>query len=210
MIHSKTKSSQTDKKEESKVADINEKSNSTNEYISTTMNQINETNDNLNLNLITGETFGKLSSYLVEDNDNDKVVNISKLDESLNYKITNREENYNNNIVKQSDSNFGLMINTIINNEKEQNSNPIINVSCLDSQTNEINNNDNIKAINNDINSNMNITEQNTNNNEINRKDEVFKFTKRKKINFKKSKILIFLSIFLLFVLFFIFIIFIV
>ena len=210
MIHSKTKSSQIDKKEESKVADINEKSNSTNEYISTTMNQINETNDNLNLNLITGETFGKLSSYLVEDNDNDKVVNISKLDESLNYKITNREENYNNNIVKQSDSNFGLMINTIINNEKEQNSNPIINVSCLDSQTNEINNNDNIKAINNDINSNMNITEQNTNNNEINRKDEVFKFTKRKKINFKKSKILIFLSIFLLFVLFFIFIIFIV
>ena len=151
MIHSKTKSSQIDKKEESKVADINEKSNSTNEYISTTMNQINETNDNLNLNLITGETFGKLSSYLVEDNDNDKVVNISKLDESLNYKITNREENYNNNIVKQSDSNFGLMINTIINNEKEQNSNPIINVSCLDSQTNEINNNDNIKAINNTI-----------------------------------------------------------
>ena len=208
MIHSKTKSSQVNKKEESKVADINEKSNTTNEYISTTVNQINETNDNLSLNLVTGETLGKLSSYLIEDDDNDKVVNISKLDESINYRNTNREENYNNNIVKQSDSGYGLIIKNIINNEKEQNSNPIINVSCLETQTNEINNNDNIKAMNNDVNSNMNIVEQNINNNKINRKDEVFKFKKRKKINLKKSQIII--SILLLFVLFIIFIIFIV
>ena len=203
MIHSKVKSSQIDKKEESKGANINEKINSTIEYISTTVNQINETNGNLSLSLNTGETMGKLSSYLIEDDNNDKIVNISKLDESLNYKNTNREEN--NNEHKQSVSDYGLIIKDIMNNEKEQNSNPIINVSYLETQTNEINN---IKTINNNVN-NINVLDPKTNNNQIkDRKDEVFKFKKKNNIHLKKSKILIFVSIFLLFILFITFIIF--
>ena len=45
---------------------------------------------------------------------------------------------YKNKMPKKLDEINDIPDASIINNEKEQNSNPIINVSCLDSQTNEI------------------------------------------------------------------------
>jgi hypothetical protein len=81
MIHFKSKSSKI--KEESNKED--EQTNSNNEYVSTTVNQIDSTKDNLSLNLMTEENIGKISSLFSDPDYNDKVINISRLDESLCY-----------------------------------------------------------------------------------------------------------------------------
>ena len=204
MFHSKSKSNKIQTKEELKNnIDEKGKNNSTNEYISTTANQISSTNDDFGLNLSNDDNIGKLSSLFYEQDNNDKIVNISKLDESLNYNIKNSNRDEHNQKYQYSNSNFEL--NTNIN---EQDSNPVINVSCLESQSKEqeSNNKEDLYNINNSINasSNMNIVEKNQNN-IIEKKDEIFMIKRRKKIDKKNMIILILVFVLIIFSLIIIF-----
>lgn len=204
MFHSKSKSNKIQTKEELKNnIDEKGKNNSTNEYISTTANQISSTNDDFGLNLSNDDNIGKLSSLFYEQDNNDKIVNISKLDESLNYNIKNSNRDEHNQKYQYSNSNFELNINI-----NEQDSNPVINVSCLESQSKEqeSNNKDDLYNINNSINasSNMNIVEKNQNN-IIEKKDEIFMTKRRKKIDKKNMIILILVFVLIIFSLIIIF-----
>ena len=204
MFHSKSKSNKIQTKEELKNnIDEKGKNNSTNEYISTTANQISSTNDDFGLNLSNDDNIGKLSSLFYEQDNNDKIVNISKLDESLNYNIKNSNRDEHNQKYQYSNSNFELNINI-----NEQDSNPVINVSCLESQSKEqeSNNKDDLYNINNSINasSNMNIVEKNQNN-IIEKKDEIFMTKRRKKIDKKNIIILILVFVLIIFSLIIIF-----
>ena len=204
MFHSKSKSNKIQTKEELKNnIDEKGKNNSTNEYISTTANQISSTNDDFGLNLSNDDNIGKLSSLFYEQDNNDKIVNISKLDESLNYNIKNSNRDEHNQKYQYSNSNFEL--NTNIN---EQDSNPVINVSCLESQSKEqeSNNKEDLYNINNSFNasSNMNIVEKNQNN-IIEKKDEIFMIKRRKKIDKKNMIILILVFVLIIFSLIIIF-----
>lgn len=155
------------------------------------------------MNLSNDDNIGKLSSLFYEQDNNDKIVNISKLDESLNYNIKNSNRDEHNQKYQYSNSNFEL--NTNIN---EQDSNPVINVSCLESQSKEqeSNNKEDLYNINNSINasSNMNIVEKNQNN-IIEKKDEIFMIKRRKKIDKKNMIILILVFVLIIFSLIIIF-----
>ena len=207
MLHSKSKSNQINPKDDSiNKSNDNEKPNSTKEYTSTTANQINATNDNFDLNLSNDDNIGKLSTLFYDQDNTDKVVNISKLDESLNFsgKNSNRDEYIQKN--QKSSSNYKLNTNNII--VDDENSDTYINIQYINSQIKkqEGNNGENLDKINNNINNNMNITEQNKNK-IINTKDEIFLIKKRTKI---KIRILIILVVILLIIIFSLIIIFII
>ena len=178
MIHLKSNSTQIKghfKKEDEKV-------NSDNDYISTTVNQINSTNDNLSFN----ENSGKILSLLSEQGNDDKVINISRLDESLSFnnKDTKREKNEKD----ITQSNCELIIKNLNNNEENNDPNPVINISCLETKNNEDKTDNKIN-----ININNNIVEEKEidKNKILIKKDEVFLVKKRNKICTKKRIILI-------------------
>ena len=182
MIHFKSKSTKI--KEDTNNEE--EKVNSDNDYVSTTVNQINSTKDNLSLNTLTDENYGKISSLLFEQDNNDKIVNISKLDESLCYNDKNTKRENNEQDIQQS--NYEFIIKNITNNEENNNSNPVINISCLETQNNENKSDNNINSNNN----NQTIKENNIEKNKISyKKDEVFLVKKKNKICSKKRIILI-------------------
>ena len=137
MIHLKSNSTQIKRhlnKEDEKV-------NSDNDYISTTVNQINSTNDNLSFN----ENSGKILSLLSEQGNDDKVINISRLDESLSFnnKDTKREKNEKD----ITQSNCELIIKNLNNNEENNDPNPVINISCLETKNNEDKTDNNINIL---------------------------------------------------------------
>ena len=178
MIHLKSNSTQIKRhlnKEDEKV-------NSDNDYISTTVNQINSTNDNLSFN----ENSGKILSLLSEQGNDDKVINISRLDESLSFnnKDTKREKNEKD----ITQSNCELIIKNLNNNEENNDPNPVINISCLETKNNEDKTDNKIN-----ININNNIVEEKEidKNKILIKKDEVFLIKKRNKICTKKRIILI-------------------
>lgn len=178
MIHLKSNSTQIKRhlnKEDEKV-------NSDNDYISTTVNQINSTNDNLSFN----ENSGKILSLLSEQGNDDKVINISRLDESLSFnnKDTKREKNEKD----ITQSNCELIIKNLNNNEENNDPNPVINISCLETKNNEDKTDNKIN-----ININNNIVEEKEidKNKILIKKDEVFLVKKRNKICTKKRIILI-------------------
>ena len=178
MIHLKSNSTQIKRhlnKEDEKV-------NSDNDYISTTVNQINSTNDNLSFN----ENSGKILSLLSEQGNDDKVINISRLDESLSFnnKDTKREKNEKD----ITQSNCELIIKNLNNNEENNDPNPVINISCLETKNNEDKTDNKIN-----ININNNIVEEKEidKNKILIKKDEVFQVKKRNKICTKKRIILI-------------------
>ena len=178
MIHLKSNSTQIKRhlnKEDEKV-------NSDNDYISTTVNQINSTNDNLSFN----ENSGKILSLLSEQGNDDKVINISRLDESLSFnnKDTKREKNEKD----ITQSNCELIIKNSNNNEENNDPNPVINISCLETKNNEGKTDNKIN-----ININNNIVEEKEidKNKILIKKDEVFLVKKRNKICTKKRIILI-------------------
>ena len=178
MIHLKSNSTQIKRhlnKEDEKV-------NSDNDYISTTVNQINSTNDNLSFN----ENSGKILSLLSEQGNDDKVINISRLDESLSFnnKDTKREKNEKD----ITPSNCELIIKNLNNNEENNDPNPVINISCLETKNNEDKTDNKIN-----ININNNIVEEKEidKNKILIKKDEVFLVKKRNKICTKKRIILI-------------------
>ena len=193
MIHFKSKSTKI--KEDTNNEE--EKVNSDNDYVSTTVNQINSTKDNLSLNTLTDENYGKISSLLFEQDNNDKIVNISKLDESLCYNDKNTKRENNEQDIQQS--NYEFIIKNITNNEENNNSNPVINISCLETQNNENKSDNNINSNNN----NQTIKENNIENYKISyKKDEVFLVKKKNKICYKKRIILILIIFCMIFSLF--------
>ena len=193
MIHFKSKSTKI--KEDTNNEE--EKVNSDNDYVSTTVNQINSTKDNLSLNTLTDENYGKISSLLFEQDNNDKIVNISKLDESLCYNDKNTKRENNEQDIQQS--NYEFIIKNITNNEENNNSNPVINISCLETQNNENKSDNNINSNNN----NQTIKENNIENYKISyKKDEVFLVKKKNKICSKKRIILILIIFCMIFSLF--------
>ena len=207
MLHSKSKSNQIQQKEDSiKNKEEKENPNSINEYISTTANQINSTNDNFDINLSNEDNIGKLSSLFNDQDNDDKIVNISKLEESLCYNIknSNRDKYVQQN--QQSNSNIKLSSKNI--KDDDPNSDIIINISNLDYEINEqeINNGENLDKINSNINSNMNIIKNNTNK-IIEKKDEIFLIKKRSKNIIKKLIILIVILLFFIFSLIIIFLV---
>ena len=207
MLHSKSKSNQIQQKEDSiKNKEEKENPNSINEYISTTANQINSTNDNFDINLSNEDNIGKLSSLFNDQDNDDKIVNISKLEESLCYNIknSNRDKYVQQN--QQSNSNIKLSTKNI--KDDDPNSDIVINISNLDYEINEqeINNGENLDKINININSDMNIIKNNTNK-IIEKKDEIFLFKKRSKNIIKKLIILIVILLFFIFSLIIIFLV---
>ena len=185
MIHLKSNSTQIKRhlnKEDEKV-------NSDNDYISTTVNQINSTNDNLSFN----ENSGKILSLLSEQGNDDKVINISRLDESLSFnnKDTKREKNEKD----ITQSNCELIIKNLNNNEENNDPNPVINISCLETKNNEDKTDNKIN-----ININNNIVEEKEidKNKILIKKDEVFLVIKRNKI-WTKKRIILIMIIFCLF-----------
>ena len=207
MLHSKSKSNQIQQKEDSiKNKEEKENPNSINEYISTTANQINSTNDNFGINLSNDDNIGKLSSLFNDQDNDDKIVNISKLEESLccNIKNSNRDKYVQQN--QQSNSNIKLSTKNI--KDDDPNSDIVINISNLDYEINEqeINNGENLDKINSNINSDMNIIKNNTNK-IIEKKDEIFLIKKRSKNIIKKLIILIVILIFFIFSLIIIFLV---
>ena len=207
MLHSKSKSNQIQQKEDSiKNKEEKENPNSINEYISTTANQINSTNDNFDINLSNEDNIGKLSSLFNDQDNEDKIVNISKLEESLcnNIKNSNRDKYAQQN--QQSNSNIKLSTKNI--KDDDPNSDIVINISNLDYEINEqeINNGENLDKINSNINSDMNIIKNNTNK-IIEKKDEIFLIKKRSKNIIKKLIILIVILLFFIFSLIIIFLV---
>ena len=207
MLHSKSKSNQIQQKEDSiKNKEEKDNPNSINEYISTTANQINSTNDNFDINLSNEDNIGKLSSLFNDQDNEDKIVNISKLEESLcnNIKNSNRDKYAQQN--QQSNSNIKLSTKNI--KDDDPNSDIVINISNLDYEINEkeINNGENLDKINSNINSNMNIIKNNTNK-IIEKKDEIFLIKKRSKNIIKKLIILIVILLFFIFSLIIIFLV---
>ena len=205
MLHSKSKSNQIQQKEDSiKNKEEKENPNSINEYISTTANQINSTNDNFDINLSNEDNIGKLSSLFNDQDNDDKIVNISKLEESLCYNIknSNRDKYVQQN--QQSNSNIKLSSKNI--KDDDPNSDIVINISNLDYEINEqeINNGENLDKINSNINSDMNIIKNNANK-IIEKKDEIFLIKKRSKNIIKKLIILIVILLFFIFSLIIIF-----
>ena len=207
MLHSKSKSNQIQQKEDSiKNKEEKDNPNSINEYISTTANQINSTNDNFDINLSNEDNIGKLSSLFNDQDNDDKIVNISKLEESLCYNIKNSNRDKYDQQNQQSNSNIKLSSKNI--KDDDPNSDIIINISNLDYEINEqeINNGENLDKINSNINSNMNIIKNNTNK-IIEKKDEIFLFKKRSKNIIKKLIILIVILLFFIFSLIIIFLV---
>ena len=207
MLHSKSKSNQIQQKEDSiKNKEEKDNPNSINEYISTTANQINSTNDNFDINLSNEDNIGKLSSLFNGQDNEDKIVNISKLEESLCYNIKNSNRDKYDQQNQQSNSNIKLSTKNI--KDDDPNSDIIINISNLDYEINEqeINNGENLDKINSNINSNMNIIKNNTNK-IIEKKDEIFLIKKRSKNIIKKLIILIVILLFFIFSLIIIFLV---
>ena len=207
MLHSKSKSNQIQQKEDSiKNKEEKDNPNSINEYISTTANQINSTNDNFDINLSNEDNIGKLSSLFNDQDNDDKIVNISKLEESLCYNIKNSNRDKYDQQNQQSNSNIKLSSKNI--KDDDPNSDIIINISNLDYEINEqeINNGENLDKINSNINSDMNIIKNNTNK-IIEKKDEIFLIKKRSKNIIKKLIILIVILLFFIFSLIIIFLV---
>ena len=207
MLHSKSKSNQIEQKEDSiKNKEEKENPNSINEYISTTANQINSTNDNFDINLSNEDNIGKLSSLFNDQDNDDKIVNVSKLEESLCYNIKNSNRDKYDQQNQQSNSNIKLSTKNI--KDDDPNSDIVINISNLDYEINEqeINNGENLDKINSNINSNMNIIKNNTNK-LIEKKDEIFLIKKRSKNIIKKLIILIVILLFFIFSLIIIFLV---
>ena len=154
----------------------------------------------------------KISNLLCEHDNDDKIVNISKLDEVL---YSDERKPKNNELFQkhmEGDSKFDLIIG---DQNESDNTNPIINISNLEisifkSEQNEQKINKSIED-NNQSNDNMNKKENNNNKITIIKgKDEVLKIKKNKKCFLKLPfycKIILIVNIFIIltFLLFFLF-----
>ena len=195
MEHYKSKSYS---KEGSNKENENKNNNTTIEYNSTTVIKENSINDNINFDLsTTKENTDKISSLFIEQDNDEKIVNISKLDESFNNNNikTNREDKNGNLTIQNSE--YGFVTNKNKDNEDNNDSKPIVNISFLETQNNELC----LEEIIKNEASNINIAENNqSQNSTIYKYDEAFHYKKRKRIY--KYKIIIFLICIIVLVIF--------
>ena len=197
MIHSKANSSNIDGR--NNLNNLIENENSLNENTSSNKEPINTTNDNLNINLIAE---GKISELLSGQSNDDKIINISKLDESLNINDKKEKDEKNN---QTSNSDYALKIDELINDIKDNNNNtnPIVNISLLDKKFIEDKKDDD-KNISNSYNTNISIDEEYANKIKsfIHKKEAFWKKHKFKKCSriIKIYKIPIFIVLILLFI----------
>ena len=143
MFHSKSKSSKLQEKVE-KQANKTEKndSNQYNQNNSININNMDATKENLNVKLIINED--KISNLLSDSNNNEKIINISKLDEDLDYDDKKNKNSKSSKIKKLENRYLEGFMPGANDNEK-----PIINISNLEYP---MNINDNFQEINNYIN----------------------------------------------------------
>ena len=176
----------------------NENNNTTIEYNSTTVIKENSINDNINFDLsTTKENTDKISSLFIEQDNDEKIVNISKLDESFNNNNikTNREDKNGNLPIQNSE--YGFVTNKNKDNEDNNDSKPIVNISFLETQNNELC----LEEIIKNEASNINIAENNqSQNSTIYKHDEAFRYKKRKRIF--KYKLIIFIICIIVLVIF--------
>ncbi len=195
MEHYKSKSYS---KEGSNKENENENNNTTIEYNSTTVIKENSINDNINFDLsTTKENTDKISSLFIEQDNDEKIVNISKLDESFNNNNikTNREDKNGNLTIQNSE--YGFVTNKNKDNEDNNDSKPIVNISFLETQNNELC----LEEIIKNEASNINIAENNqSQNSTIYKYDEAFHYKKRKRIF--KYKLIIFIICIIVLVIF--------
>ena len=141
MFHSKSKSNKIKEKEEEKVSyPVSEKSFRLKKTNSVNFSSMDSTKENINLKLITN---GKISNLLYDSENDDKIVNISKLEEdSYPYPDDRRNQYDNKYIIEGSD--LDVVIGNINEND---NTKPIINISNLESPINYQNDLKNINII---------------------------------------------------------------
>ena len=172
--------------------------------INNSINNINSSTKELNVIINENENYGKMSNLLCEPDNDEKIVNISKLDEVL-YSEDKKAKNIQKH---EGDSKFELTIGDQIENN---NTNPIINISNLEMSIFKIDQKKN-KSLedNNHVNDNNNRKNNNINKITIIKgKDEVLKL--KKKNCFQKlpfyCKIILIVNIFIIltFLLFFLF-----
>ena len=185
MSHSKSKSTkiEEEKGKENKKMIINNSINFTN---------IDVSEQNLDLNLIINENgqLDKISNLLYDPDNIDKIVNISKLDETL----YSEDRSKKSKIYEQSDSKAEMVIDEEINNSK-----PIINISQLEipidlkTESNCDNKNDTKNNIN-DINKSS-VSSSNEINNNINQIKDKYAVYKNKNKKVLKTRTVICLII---------------
>ena len=203
MSHSKSKSSKLQEKGEKQINKSKENdSNQNNQNNSININDIDSTKENLKIKLIINED--KISNLLINSDNNEKIINISKLDEDLDYDDKKNHKNLSSKIKKLENSYLEGFMPEANDNEK-----PIINISNLEYP---ININDNFQEINNyanDTNKSSNVisdinksNDKNDNKLKIVKKIESQSFQKKNKINCFFSKIPIYCRIILFLMIF--------
>ena len=84
MFHSKSKSSKFQEKKEKQINKSKENdSNQYNQNNSININNMDSTQENMNINILINEE--KIANLLIDSDNNEKIINISKLDEDLCY-----------------------------------------------------------------------------------------------------------------------------
>ena len=127
---------------------------------------MDSTKANLNLNLIINEndSIPKITNLLMDSDYNEKIINISKLDEELIFSDDRKSKNSKTHKTDKSS------LPMIENQEYNNNSGPIINISNLDIPIKVQNVIDNINEQKKESNNNSN-SNNNKNTNEINNND---------------------------------------
>ena len=160
MFHSKSKSNKIKEKEEEKVSyPVNEKSFRLTKTNSVNFSNMDSTKENINLKLITN---GKISNLLYDSENDDKIINISKLEEDSYPYPDDKKMQYDNKYITE-----GSDLDAVIGNINENdNIKPIINISNLESPINYQNDLKNINIINTKDNS-LNKLDNSMNSNKI-------------------------------------------
>ena len=203
MFHSKSRSSKLQEKEEKQIYKSKENdSNQYNQNNSININNIDSTKENMNIKILINEE--KISNLLIDSDNNEKIVNISKLDEDLYYDDKKSQKSLSSKIKKIENNYLESIMSEANDNEK-----PIVNISNLEYPMNvnyDFQENNNYI---NDTNKSSNVINEidksnNENNNDIKivKKIEITNFKNNKKINYYFSKIPIYCRIILFLILF--------
>ena len=181
MFHSKSRSSKLQEKEEKQIYKSKENdSNQYNQNNSININNMDSTKENMNIKILINEE--KISNLLIDSDNNEKIVNISKLDEDLHYDDKKNQKNLSSKIKKIENSYLKSIMSEANDNEK-----PIVNISNLEYPMNvnyDFQENNNYI---NDTNKSSNVINEidksnNENNNDI-------KIVKKKKLQIFKIRI---------------------
>ena len=180
-----SKSSNLQEKEEKQINKKNENDSNQNNQKNSTYINMDLTKENLNIKLILNQD--KISNLLIDSDNNDKIVNISKLDEDLDYGDKKNKKGLSSKIKKLENTHLEGFKPEANNYEKPTINNNYINDTHISN------------SILNDINKN---NDKNDNNIKVVNKKESKNYKKKNKINYYFSKIPIYYRIILFLILF--------